>query len=498
MNPERIEKIIIAGGGIAGWMAAACISDALRGQVIEITVIGDQTEKEGRSEAGLPINRAFSQRLGIDEQTLMRETSASFSLGTRFADWLAPGKHYYQPLAPHGASIEYIHFHNYAIKARRAGDQTPINEYSLCAMSANSGKFTHPAMEPDSILSTLVYAHHFDSALYTAFMRRYAEANGVKGLDAKVVDAQLRTEDGFISSVTLDNGDALSADLFIDCSGKTAVLSEQSLHSGYEDWSQYLPANRMVSGSGPLTDMAPRSSITALDAGWYQSLPMQHCQAHRLIFCDRHLEDSTASEALRKESGSDLYDFEISELQQGHRKAFWTANCISLGSAAGCFEPLAGTRLALLQSGLMRLVSMFPDKACNPLLIDEYNQLTRLEYQNIRDFLVLHYRASTRKALPFWRDYLEQSVPESLAYKIRLFESQGQVAFYEEESFPDHVWASVWLGQDQWPAAYDPTLDHYDFERLTARFEQMKQIIQQSVSAMPGHQDYLARYCRAS
>ncbi len=233
MNWDRIEKIVIVGGGMAGWAAASCISNALRGQLIEIIVLDDHPDHQARIEASLPITQAFHQRLGINEQQLMRETAASFSLGTQFNDWIAPGHHYFQPIAAHGASIEFVMFHQYAIKARLAGDKAPFNHYSLCAMSAQKDKFVHPGIDPESILSTLLYAHHLDAGRYVRFMRAYASANGVAGLDATVIKTDVHPGNGFINSVGLDNGDVMKADLFIDCSGQNAVLAGTAMNTEF-------------------------------------------------------------------------------------------------------------------------------------------------------------------------------------------------------------------------------------------------------------------------
>lgn len=492
MSQSRIQKIVIAGNGLTAWLAAATISNALRGQQVEITVIGTVAVSGGRVEPSLPISQAFNQRLGIDERQLMRETSASFSLGTQFNDWVAPGNHYFLPMAPHGASIEYVHFHNYAIKAHQAGDQTPFNAYSLCAVAASQGKFAHPVMERDSIFSTIAYGHHFDTLAYTQFMRGYSQSLGVASLEDEIVGVQKDSENGFIRSVTLTSGETRSADLFIDCSGPEAVLAGGMSEADFEDWSSILPANRVISASSSNDVPTPYSEITALELGWYQRLPSRNLQEHRLVYCDRHLDDENARQLLQASAGSALgSEAKVSKFRQGQRKTPWVGNCIALGAAAGSIESLAVTQLALIQSSLLRLVSLFPDTDCNPLLAEEYNQLTTLETRNIRDFILLHYQYSQRKESPFWMSGRNKEIPSSLAHKIRLFMAQGQVALYEEESFPDTTWVSAWLGQGQWPVDYDPMLDNYDFERLKARFEQMKQIIQQGVQSMPTHGDYL-------
>lgn len=497
MNNQAVRQIVIVGGGVTGWVAAAGIAHALRGQDIEITVLDDPGEKADGAEATLPISRNFNQRLDINEQQLMRETAGAFSLGTRFQDWTGEGHDYFQPMGAHGASIEFVHFHNYAIKARQAGDQTPFNDYSLCAVAARQGKFSHPGNDPNSILSTLAYAHQHDASLYAGFMQRHAQANGVKTLPAKLADVALRPDDGFIQAITTDSGERREADLFIDCSGQASLLLGKALQVPFESWHRWLPANRVLKGFGPATDLLPCPTVKAMDSGWHQTLTLQDREAHRLVFHDRYLEDDSAIAALQMSAATvQIDDLHFARFRSGFHSNFWSGNCVALGAAAGCLEPLDGTSLALLQSGLMRLISMFPDKTCNRLIANEYNEVTRAEYENIRDFLVLHYRASQRGQQPFWSDCLKEEVPASLAHKIRLFMEHGQVAFYEEESYPETSWVSVWLGQDQWPRSYDTLLDNYDFKRLKLRFEQMHQIIAQATDAMPSHKEYLARYCQ--
>jgi tryptophan halogenase len=496
MTDTAVKRIIILGGGVTGWVAAASIAQAMLHPDMQIFVLENPDDREHGALASMPIGRTFNLELGINEQDLMRDTGASFSLGTRFRDWTSAGRNYFQPLGAHGASIEFVHFHNYAAKARQAGDTTPFNNYALCAAAAIQGKFLYPSSDPASILSTLMFAHHFDAGQYADFMRRHAEANGVKRLAGRPTDVTLKDADSMIESLTLEDGEVLSADLFIDCSGQGSSLLGEALKTPYVDWTKWLPANRMLSGTSPVSDSRPCATITALDAGWHQSIGLQHHQVHRLIFNDKHLDDDAALDVLHGATGQTLDDEQhFQSFHSGHREKFWSGNCIALGAAAGCFEPMDGTFLALLQSGLMRLINLFPDKTFSHLVADEYNEVTRSEYANIRDFLMLHYRASERKDAPFWGDYLGSTLPDSLAHKIHLFKARGQVAYYDEESFPISSWVSVWLGQDQWPDAYDPLLDNYDFERLKGRFDQMQQIIGQAVINMPTHEEFLARYC---
>jgi tryptophan halogenase len=496
MNQNAVRQIIIVGGGVTGWVAAAGIANALQGQQIGIRVIETPGQDTAAAEPALPIALAFNQRLGIDERALMRETSAAFTLGTQFVGWPSPGHDYFQPMNAHGASIEFVHFHNFAIKARQAGTTTPFNEYSLCAVAAQNGRFSHPVNDRNSILSTLIYAHHYDAGELAAFMKRHALANGVSAVAGRLTSTSTDPDSGFISGLTLDTGETLEADLFVDCSGPDAQLIGNALGVDYEDWSQWLPANRMVSASAPGGNPAPCARITALDAGWHQVLPLRDRDVHRFVFNQSHTDDAAAVEALTA-ACPDLAGATpvFHDIRSGYRERMWAGNCIGLGAAAGQLEPMDGANLALLQAGLMRLISMFPDRRCNPLLAKEYNAVTRAEYQNIRDFQVLHYRYSTRVDQPFWAATLGSAPPDALEHKMRLFFEHAQVAFYEEESYPDTSWVSVWLGQDQWPRSYDAVLDNYDFARLRSRFDQMRQIIAQSTAAMPEHKAYLDRYC---
>jgi len=493
---NAVRSLVIAGGGLDAWVTAAALAHSFRSQELEIRVLAQAAGGTPAAEATAPISLAFHQHLGIDEAALMRATSGTFSMGTRFRDWVAPGHDYFQPMGPHGASIEFVHFHNFANKARLAGDATPFNDYSLCAVAARQGRFTHPSNDRNSILSTLFYAHHLDTARYAAFMRDFAMGLGANEIEGEIDDLELDAESGFVRALRLADGKEIAADLFIDCTGHPAALMKR-LGNDHVDWSGCLPANRAITARGPAGDTPPHATITATDAGWHQVLPLQQSTAHRFVFREADLAEDAASALLNEAAGGALEsEPETLRFTAGHVEDFWRGNCIALGSAAGSFTPLDSARIAALQAGVMRLVTLFPDRDCDPRLADEYNEVTRAEYASVRDFHILHFLAVQRDS-DFWTAHRESAVPESLAYKIRLFREHGQVAFYEEESYPDTSWVSVWLGQDQWPKRYDPVLDKYDFERLQGRFSQMRDIIRHAAGEMPAHAAYLRRYCPA-
>lgn len=493
---NAIRSVLIAGGGVDGWTTAAALAHAYQGLGLDIRVLDLGTREPFIAEPTAPINLTFHQRLGFDEATLMREAGAAFSLGTRYRDWVSEGHQYFQPMGPHGASIEFVHFHNFANKARMAGDETPFNDYSLNAVAAREGRFTHPSSDRSSILSTLIYAHHLDIGRYTGLMRQFAEGLGVRCMEGAIGSVERGGDRGFIQALVLNDGSTLEADLYLDCSGRQASLM-QALDVGFEGWGELLPADRLMTARGPAALTAPQVTVTGLERAWHQAVPAQDGTGHALVFRAADMGDDEASALLREAAGGSLdSEPDASDCASGHREAYWQGNCVALGGAAVTFPPLDSAHLSSLQAGVMRLITLFPDRDCSPHLADEFNEVTGSEYRNVRDFLLLQFQGVQRDT-PFWADHRPAELPESLAYKTRLFREHGQVAFYEEESYPDTAWASVWLGQDQWPKSYDPVLDKYDFERLQKRFHDMRDIIREAVAQMPTHEQYLRRFAAA-
>jgi tryptophan halogenase len=492
-SASDVRSVVIAGGGVDGWTTAAALAHAYQGEGLDIRVLDLGTHEPFAAKPTAPISLAFHQRLGFDEATLMREAGASFSLGTLYRDWVSEGHRYFQPMGPHGASIEFVHFHNFANKARKAGDETPFNDYSLNAVAAREGRFTHPSSDRSSILSTLIYAHHLDTGRYTRLMRQFAEGLGVRRLKGQIDSVERDGDRGFIQALALADGSTLEADLYLDCSGREASLM-QALDVGFEGWRGLLPADRLMTARGPAALAAPQVTVTGLERAWHQAVPTQNGTGHALVFRAEDMDDDEAAALLREAAGETLDSEPLaSGCASGHREAFWQGNCVALGWAAVTFPPLDSAHLSSLQAGVMRLITLFPDRDCSPHLADEYNEVTRAEFANVRDFLLLHFLGVQRES-SFWTAHRTEPAPESLAYKIRLFREHGQVAFYEEESYPDTAWASLWLGQDQWPKSYDPVLDKYDFERLQKRFSDMRDIIREAVAQMPLHEEYLRRF----
>ncbi|MDJ0656809.1 MAG: tryptophan 7-halogenase [Xanthomonadales bacterium] len=494
MDSNELRSVVIVGGGPAAWTAASVLSRALSAADVAV-VVPDVSHTTPAAEATLPTILGFHQLQGLNEPEVLRQQKGSFRLGTRFQDWNEPGHRYINPIGAHGASIEFVAFHNYAVKARQNGEVRPFNEYSLVAMAGDRGRFSHPVNDPNSVLSTMRYALHLDAAAVARSFRQRAEAAGVTVINGSVASLQRHPDSGFIQTLNLDNGSSISGDLFVDCSGPGAVLMD-ALEEPWEDWSHWLPANRslrVISSGKP--DPDPLTRIIGKDGGWLRQVESSHQTEHRLVFCDAMLDEESALATLSEATGkvSDVLDQRV---QNRMRRQPWSGNCLALGAAAGGFEPLQMDELHLVHTGLMRFVGLLPDRSCHPALASQYNRVTRQECRNIRDFLVAHYRATARDG-EFWRQARASELPDSLAHKLDLFAVHGQVAFYEDETFPEPSWVSLWLGQEQWPAGHDLVLDGYDFERLRQRFDQMAELIQQAVAGMPTHGEYLQRFARA-
>ena len=493
-----IRSVLVVGGGTAGWMAAAALSRVLK--QVSITVVeSDEIGTVGVGEATIPPIRTFNEVLGLDEDDFVRATQGTFKLGVEFVDWTRLGHRYLHPFGVFGADMEAIKFHQFWLKRRQAGDPTDIAEYNLCAMAARRGRFTRPSRDPRSVLSTLKYAFHFDAALYARYLRAFAERRGATRREGKVVDVRLRGEDGFIEGVTLQSGERLGADLFIDCSGFRGLLIEQTLHAGYDDWTHWLPCDRALAvpseNPGP---PLPYTRSTARAAGWQWRIPLQHRMGNGYVYSSRHVSDDEATATLMANlEAPALAEPRLLRFTTGRRKAFWVKNCVALGLAAGFMEPLESTSIHLIQTGVSKLLAMFPDRSFDPTLAAEYNRLTHIQMEQIRDFIILHYKAVERDDTAFWRVCAAMDVPETLARRIALFRAGGRFFRFEDELFADTNWIAVLLGQNVQPEGYDPLVDAVDEQAVARAMQRMRETIARAVEAIPMHAEFIARHCAA-
>ena len=500
MSNDPIQKIVIVGGGSAGWMTAAALANDL-GQNCSITLIESEAiGTVGVGEATIPPIRYFNQRLGIDEATFVRETNGSFKLGIEFIDWSRKGHAYFHPFGHYGVEFDSVPFYQYWMREHLAGDPTPIDEYSMGWAASKAGKFIHPSTDRRNVQSRFDYAYHFDATLYAAYLRKYAEARGVTRLEGRVVDAAQAPETGFITSVKMEDGETISGDLFVDCSGFFGLLIEQTLQTGYQDWSHWLPCNRAVAVPCEKTsDIMPYTKSTAKDAGWQWRIPLQHRTGNGYVYCSEYLDAETAESTLLSSlDGAPKADPKHLRFVTGRRNQFWNKNCVAIGLSAGFMEPLESTSLHLIQYGIMRLLALFPDRNMSPLLADEYNALTIAEYERIRDFLILHYTATQREDSEFWRYCKNMPIPDRLAYKIEHFKTHGMVISDERELFHNPSWIAVYLGQDIFPERAPAMAMHRTTVPVQQRMQQIRSAMSEAVTAMPTHEAFIERYCKSA
>ncbi|WP_027328124.1 tryptophan halogenase family protein [Marinimicrobium agarilyticum] len=496
-----VRRIAIVGGGTAGWMVAAALGKLLQYHPCEVVLIeSPEIGTVGVGEATIPPIQLFNRLLQIDEHEFLRETRGTYKLGIEFVDWFQKGHTYFHPFGRYGADLENVPFHQYWRKLAQRGEGGALSEYSLPTVAAYRGRFAPPDANPRSVLSNIAYAYHLDATRYAAYLRSYAEARGVQRWQRTVKGATLRPDDGFIDAVVFDDGSQLEADFFIDCSGFKGLLIEEALHTGYEDWRHWLPCDRAVAVPCEANE-APRpyTRSTALEAGWQWRIPLQHRLGNGYVYCSDFLSDDEAQATLLDRlDGKPLADPKALRFTTGKRKRAWNKNCLAVGLAAGFMEPLESTSIHMIQSAIAKLMTVFPDRAFDPVDIAEYNRLTDTEFERIRDFLILHYKATQRDDAPLWRYTREMSIPDSLQHKLDLYQSRGRVFRYDEELFADTSWVAVFEGQGVIPKRYDPLVDTYELDRLRAVAAKMRQTIAAGAESMLTHDEYIARYCASS
>jgi len=500
MADNFIKNIVIVGGGTAGWMTAAALSKCLNNTQTKITLVeSDAIGTVGVGEATIPSIAAFNEQLGIDEDEFVKATNATFKLGIEFVDWHSIGTKYFHPFGTHGFDLEGIPFHHFWRKMRSIGDMHQLEDYSLNAKAAYAGKFFRPQAEHGAILRRLAYAFHFDSSLYAVFLREFSEKRGVNRIEGKVVEVIQKSETGFIDSVALEDGRNISGDLFVDCTGFRGLLVEQTFKAGYTDWSRYLPVNRAVAvGSAAMHPPVPYTRSTALEAGWKWRIPLQHRTGNGYVYCDKYCTAEQAEKRLVEGLGSGVLGTpKHLRFVTGLRNKFWVKNCVAIGLSAGFLEPLESTSIHLIRTGIAKLISLFPDTYMAAIERDEYNRLMTNDFVHIRDFLILHYKATDRADTPFWDYVREMNIPDSLAHKMELLRSRGRFFKYDSELFDATSWLAVAVGQGWVPHGYNPVVDNLSVNNIKKSLENMRDVLDKTVTAMPPHQAFIDRFCKS-
>ncbi len=497
---KTIKEIVIVGGGTAGWMSAAAFAKFAHKADIAITLIeSEQIGTVGVGEATIPQIAKFNAMLGIDEDAFVKATQATFKLGIEFADWGQIGERYFHPFGVHGFDLEGIDFHQYWTKMKALGEEHALQDYSLNALAAYAGKFMRPKPEHGAVLNRIAYAFHFDATLYAAFLRAHAEAKGVQRIEGVVATVGLDAENGFIDAVTLADGRTVSGDLFIDCTGFRSLLMSDALGIGYEDWSHYLPVDRAVAAATESTETPlPYTRATARGAGWQWKIPLQHRTGNGYVYSSRFLEPEQAELDFRAAlNGALLGEPKHLRFVTGRRQKFWHKNCVALGLSAGFMEPLESTSIHLIQSGISKLIALFPDKTLPTVEQDEYNRLLTDDYLHIRDFLILHYKATRRDDTPFWDYVRTMEVPETLQRKMELLRASGRFFKYDAELFDVTSWMAVAVGQGLAPIGFNPMVEGLSDSNIRQSLENMRNLLNKSVAAMPSQEAFIARFCKA-
>lgn len=499
---QAIDHIVIVGGGTAGWMAAAALSRLKSGRDIAITVVESEViGTVGVGEATIPPFVQFNHLLDIDEAEMLAASQGSFKLGIQFVNWGKLGDSYIHPFGNYGYEFHGITFPHVWHKYRQNGDKRPIQAFNLETMAAHFGRFMRAEDFGREDLPPVNYAYHLDAGRYARFLRTYAEKRGVVRREGRVVDVALHPESGFVRTLTLENGDTIDGEFFIDCSGFRGLLIEQALETGYEDWRNYLPCDRAVAlpcpredGSGPL----PYTRAIAHAAGWQWQVPLQHRNGNGHVYCSEYMGDDEALAILLGNiAGKPTAEPNFLRFVTGRRKKFWNRNVVALGLAAGFMEPLESTSIHLVNTGVNKLIALLNLDGVTQAQEDAFNRLTAKEYDRIRDFLVLHYHATTRTDSPFWNHCRTMPIPASLQEKIDLFRSNGQIFREDDELFTETSWAAVMMGQGIPMGGHNIMADALPEPKTAREVDEIERSIRYVVQRMPSHGDYLARYCPA-
>lgn len=500
MSDNRIQKVVIVGGGTAGWMTAAAMAKVLRNNYCNVHLVeSDDIGTVGVGEATIPQIQLFNQLLELDENEFIRKTQGTFKLGIQFVNWTRLGHQYIHAFGDVGKDMDAIQFYHYWLKLDKLGMVSELGDYTLNGVASAHNKFMRSIDAGNSPLSNIAYAFHFDAGLYARYLREYAQARGVVRTEGKVLDVNLSSENGFIESITMESGEKIEADFFIDCSGFRGLLIEQALKTGYEDWSRWLPCDRAWAvPCGSARELTPYTRSTAHPAGWQWRIPLQHRIGNGHVFSSHFMsEDKARSILLSNLDAEPLAEPRLLKFITGKRKKIWNKNCLAIGLASGFMEPLESTSIHLVQSTIARLMSFFPNKNFDSEDIEEFNRQSDFEIEKIRDFLILHYHATERDDSDFWNYCRTMEIPSGLAQKIEQFKKNGRIYRNSNEMFSDLSWLEVMHGQGIKPRSYHPLVDRMPMDEIIKRAEGVKRVIDKSVDYMPSHAQFIAEHCKA-
>jgi tryptophan halogenase len=489
-----IRDVVVVGGGTAGWMAAAAFSRFLANGSRRITLVeSDEIGIVGVGEATIPPILNFLSMLGINENEMMRAARATFKLGIEFVNWGKIGDRYIHPFGHYGQDLHGVAFHQLYLREIVRGAQQSISSYSMSAAAAAAGRFARPSAKAKPPLNQLFYAFHFDASLFARFLRSFAERNGVVRREGRIVGVRRRETDGYVESLELASGERVGGELFIDCSGFRALLIGETLGVGYEDWSHWLQCDRAI--ALPTANVGPPDPFTratAHGAGWQWRIPLQHRTGNGHVYSSRFLSDDEAEAVLRANlEGEVLAPPRLLRFRAGQREKAWSHNVVALGLSSGFLEPLESTSIHLIQNAISRLFTLFPDRSFSELERNEFNRGMREIYEDVRDFIILHYKATQRDDTPFWRNVRDMDIPEPLQRKIELFRARGRIFREGAELFGVTSWVAVMLGQGIWPERYDTLVDSLDESKVAMAMAQIREACAEACRSLPSQEEFL-------
>jgi len=486
-----VRRIVIAGGGTAGWMAAAVLSRTL-GKILDIKLVeSDEIGTVGVGEATIPSLVHFHRLLDIGEQEFMAATQATFKLGISFEGWRAKGEDYIHSFGMTGTDHWTAGFQHFWLKGRERGLAQDYGDYCLELLAAKEQRFAHL---PGGGLN---YAYHLDATRYARYLRRFSEHFGVERIEARIAGVEKDPATGHISALRLDSGKRIEGDLFIDCTGFRSLLLGEAMGVEYEDWSQWLFNDSAIAvqteSVGPAV---PYTRSIAHDWGWQWRIPLQHRTGNGIVFSSRHVDDDSARAALLGNvEGKVLTEPRVIRFKPGQRRQVWAGNCIGMGLASGFLEPIESTSIHLIQRAIVRLLQIFPTRGVKQADVAEYNDQAAEDIRTIRDFIILHYKVTNRRDTPYWIDAATMTVPDSLQHRIDLFRGTGRVFRLQNELFAENSWVQVMLGQGLTPETHHQSADLMGDEELAGFLEGIRSKVQRTVAQLPAHQAYVQQYC---
>lgn len=491
---ERVNRIIIFGGGTAGWMTAAALGKFLGSSQCQIALVeSKEIGTVGVGEATLPHLRAFNQRLGIDELEFMQATQATFKLGIEFVNWGAVGEQYIHPFGDFGREIKKLPFYHYWLHYKNTGGKLGLEEFSLPILAAKQNKFAFPSDDVNSLFSSFSYAYHIDAGLYAAFLRSFSEALGVVRIEGTAVDIEVAPDSGNIVALNLASGERVEGDFFIDCSGFRSELLAKKMAVGFDDWSAWLPCDRAV--AIPCEGQFPGAytRATAEAHGWRWQIPLRHRMGNGYVYASHHISDDEALSVLRANlGGQPIAEPNFLRFKAGKRTACWVKNVVAVGLSGGFLEPLESTSIYLIQVAIMKFIQYFRAEGMEESSADEFNKQMQLEFDRIRDFLILHYHATSREDSEFWRYCKNMQVPDDLQFKMQLFKSASKIVEYDHGLFLEPSWVAVYLGQGVMPKNVDLRASYMQPDELISAMANLNHHLVNAVDAMPLQVDFLA------